>query len=235
MAKNSTWKALLGLLVLVAVLAIGADRGAVYFAQSVGASKLQDYGAVDPKVKIHDLPALQNLVRTRVEDATLTASEVKVPILPGDERTTISLRDLKVQAQGLAYKPETQVRHASYVFLLPDEQIQKVLQAKDIPAQVHTDGEQIRLTSKVMGVQVTGKLTIRAAEPTSDNKPQIEFVVHGVDMNLWGYSGQLGGDKETTLGPLPLTDLPAGTTIDSIRPVKGGVQLSGQLSDFHLQ
>ena len=37
MAKNSTGKALLGLLVLVAVLAIGADRGAVYFAQSVGA------------------------------------------------------------------------------------------------------------------------------------------------------------------------------------------------------
>ena len=235
MSKHSNLKALLGILILLGVLAVGADRGGVALAQHLGQSKLADYGATDPQVKVHDLPALQNLVRTKVDSATATASSIEVPITLGEQRDTLTLRNVTVDARGLTYKPLTEVKKADFKFLLPDSQIQKVIKANGYDLKVHSTTKNVGVSGTLMGIDVTGKLEPGVGAPTADGKPQIDFALTGVDVDLAGLGGALGSGAFEGKYHLPLNDLPAGTSLKSVKPTSGGVQVEGSLTNFQLQ
>jgi hypothetical protein len=157
-------KGLLTTLVVLAVLAVGADRIALVVAQSAVAAQLQSSGSLSsrPDVSIRGIPFLTQAISGRYDDVELSASEVTA----GGGRISqldVSLRGVHVPLSealsgSVAKVPVDQLRAS---LLLSYADMDK--QLRDRRMSVSPAGDQLRVTGSV---QVLGR-TISASAISS--------------------------------------------------------------------
>jgi LmeA-like phospholipid-binding len=216
--RGRRWRRIGLVVAVLAVLVTIADRSAAVLVQQRIADRVRAAvpGAGDPRVTLHGIPAVSQLVAGRFAEVDVEARDLRLTDLP--VRTLeLTLRDVTLTG-GAA---EVSAMDAT-VLLAPDG-LQAIAGDR---ATVSTRDGQLVLGRTLLGLPVrlaytvsveNGTLSLRAAAATLAGRP--------VDPSL----------LPVDLAVIPKTpDLPLGLRLDSARATDDGLELHGSGRNLHL-
>ncbi|MGI5323729.1 LmeA family phospholipid-binding protein [Actinomadura nitritigenes] len=224
-------KALLGLLIVVAVGLVVADRVGVRIAQNrIGQQVAAQYNLPrQPDVTIHGIPFLTQVVGGEYDHITVDIGDWT------EQGVTVS--DVKVDMRGLN-APLSDVINgdttnmtagtAAASAIIPYDVIKK-----EAPKEVESIGPKgndlaVDLTGSVLGFQVNGTAVV-SVKPTSKG---IAITPESVGEGAAQMPLTLVRQQLTWI--VPVKDLPVGSRISGIEPTAGGLKVTATAHDVNL-
>ena len=212
-------RTLLVTLVVLLLLAVGADRVAEKVATDRAETRLAAEGLQDPQVEAHGFPFLLQLLDRRFDDVHVTASALEAP--------AGRARDLEVTATSVSW-PENGAASAGSVRatgLVPYDEVLRRSGAKGVRLEL-ADGGRVRLRgdAEVLGqtVPVAAVGRVRAGGRSIRVVPT-GFEVDGVPVDSASLLDALGARFTLTYR---LRDLPEGLRVTDVSAQQDGFRVT---------
>ncbi|MBU4214200.1 MAG: DUF2993 domain-containing protein [Actinobacteria bacterium] len=215
--------ALVATLVVLAGLAVGADRVAVVRAEATAAQRVRQTIDVqgDLAITVHGFPFLTQLAGGRLDRVTGSADEVRFG--------SLTLTDVDVAATGVTTSPPVTTASADLAATIPTATLQQAARERSgLDLDVAVDAGAVTVSGDALGLTFTAAAT-----------PRVEggrLLVDLDDVRIGGLQVTIANlpaalrDRLTGL-EVPVDELPAGLVLRSAAVVDGGVRISATGTD----
>jgi hypothetical protein len=226
----SAVKALVGLVVLAAVLAVGLVAGDHYaegraeeYARGEVAQMLQT--STTPAVDIQGFPFLTQVLRGTLDSVTASASDAKL--------SGLAVTDVAIDTRGVVVRPpageQARAGQASVAATIPTSSLEGALKDRTgLTPQIVVDGQTLRASGTVLGLTLVLTLV-----PRVDNGSLVVDVQHltlgGRDVDPNALPSNLRGRVSSI--PVPLDALPQGLAVTQASVIPAGIRLTASGSN----
>lgn len=204
------------MIVVLAVLLIGADRLVWWIARDAIATKWENLGAEEGTVRLSGFPFLNQAVTGHLQELELTAA--------GIERGENKIENLDLRMNGVDFSVlQRQIRSAETLDMRMRIPVNN-LGAGELGNLQISDGT-IHASTTVSGMSMTMDVEVSPGEPDAEGYPTLMLEPKNLQLPDAGLLGLMMAQVQIPAQSVSLTQVPPGLTVENVKLTEQGLQL----------